>query len=113
MSASKTQAVGQVRSSEDQVHSHEEIGNLDGCTFDISTVIPPGTYGIDGRLPTTIQPGMSAIDFRRLLCEHRVSSITFAWDVRELAREVFHLLAIQFESHKPTVVPHTVVTRHG
>lgn len=106
------QQKGQDQATEPQ-HNHEVIGSLNGCTFEISTVIPPSTYRIDGRLPTQIRAGMSAVDFRRLLCEHRVLNITFAWDVRELAREVFHLLAIGFESHKPTLIPHTVVTNHG
>lgn len=103
----KTQVIGQDHATE--THSHEVIGTLRGCTFDISTVVPVSTYRIDGRMPIPLRPGMSAIDFQRMLIEHNVLNITFAWDVRELAREVFHLLAIGYESYKPTIIPHTVV----
>lgn len=109
---SDVQAVGQGKEPGIQgtgTYSHEVVGSLRGCTFDISTVIPPNTYRIDGRLATPLRAGMSAIDFQRLLCEHNVLNITFAWDVRELAREVFHLLAIDFPSNRPTTIPHTVV----
>lgn len=108
MSTSKDQTRGRDQNSEVQ-NGLEVIGTIHGCTFDISGAIPPGTYRIDGRLCRSLQPGMSAIDFQRLLAEHRVLSITFAWDVRELAREVFHILASEFPSHKPTTIPHTVV----
>lgn len=108
----KTQSDGQANTTEkesSETYTHEVIGTIYGCTFDISTVIPVGTYRIDGRMPTPLRAGMSSIDFQKILIEHSVLNITFSWDVRELAREVFHLLAIGYESFKATLYPHTVV----
>lgn len=86
----------------------EKVGKYKGVNFEVSTKTTPGSYQLDGRGSVPIAPQMSATDFRIMISEHAIDTITFAWDIRARAREIFFVLAEEFDSFVTTTQPREV-----
>lgn len=89
----------------------EKLGSYNGVDIEIDDRVKNGCYQVDGRMHLRIDPGFCAQTVKTLIQNQNIEVITFAWDVRFQAREIFQHLVEGFDSFSSTKNYAVVVDR--